>query len=249
MAQCLKYLVLTFLLISVTGCVAQNTQVNWNKTLEEKHLKNRQDSSTWDTELLKRDIEGNKERIPKPMRYGAFPVPKYELLGKESFKGVGNGGNFSGVDVNGKKILYSYFLVNKNALTQDFVGNKPNEVFFTIVTLTDFIDTINYTHAGVQVISRNNPDYIGQGFFRTRNDEIDYTAFLTANRDEYAIINMRLFNLKNGRIILIAPQKDGSLRSMQINPPILNDQELNDYINKILKQEDVKQFFTDKNNI
>src|SRR5690606_41842129 len=60
-------------------------------------------------------------------RYGAFPVPKYELLGKESFKGVGNGGNFSGIDVDGKKILYSYFFVNKNSFTQKFVGDKPNE--------------------------------------------------------------------------------------------------------------------------
>jgi hypothetical protein len=171
------------------------------------------------------------------------------LLGKESFKGVGNGGNFSGIDINGKKVLYSYFLVNKNALTQKFVGDKPNEVFFTIATLTDFIDTINYTHAGVQIISRNNPDYIGQGFFKTKEDIIDYVAFLTANRDEYAIVNMRLFNLRNGRILLIAPQKDGSLRSMQIRSPILSDKELPDYMNKVLQQDDVKSFFSNSSTI
>jgi len=249
MTQYIKYFLLTFSIFSATYCFAQNDTAKWNKKVEEKHLKNRQDSSTWDAELLRRDIEANKERVAKPIRYGAFPVPKYELLGKESFKGVGNGGNFSGIDVDGKKILYSYFFVNKNSFTQKFVGDKPNEVFFTIITLTDFIDTINYSHAGVQIISRNNPDYIGQGFFKTKSDEIDYTAFLTANRDEYAIVNMRLFNLKNGRIILIAPQKDGSLRSMQINPPILDDKELPNYIDTILKQEDIKHFFTDVNNI
>lgn len=245
----MKYLILTFFFLSTTYCYAQSDTVKWSKGLEEKHLKNRQDSSTWDTELLRRDIESNKERAARPMRYGAFPVPKYELLGKESFKGVGNGGNFSGIDINGKKIIYSYFLVNRNAFTQKFIGNKSNEVFVTIVTLTDLIDTINYSHAGVQVISRNNPDYIGQGFFKTKNDEIDYVAFLTANRNEYAIINMRLFDLKNGRIILVAPQKDGSLRSMQINPPILDDKELVNYIDKLLKQEAVRQFFVDTNNI
>lgn len=249
MTQYLKYLFLTFFILPSAFCFAQNDTIRWSKQLEDKHLKNRQDSSTWDAELLRRDIESNKERTAKPIRYGAFPVPKYELLGKESFKGVGNGGNFSGIDIIGKKILYSYFLVNKNNFIQKFIGDKPNEVFFTIIILTDFIDTTNYTHAGVQVISRNNPDYIGQGFFKTKKDEIDYTAFLTADRNEYAIINMRLFNLKNGRIILIAPQKDGSLRSMQINPPILDDKELPNYIDKILKQEDVKHFFTDGNNI
>jgi hypothetical protein len=245
-AKCLTLAFIAFLTIS---CKAQNATTNWNEKLERQHLKNRQDSSTWDSELLRRDIEGNKERPGKPMRYGAFPVPKYELLGKESFKGVGNGGNFSGIDINGKKVLYSYFLVNKNALTQKFVGDKPNEVFFTIATLTDFIDTINYTHAGVQIISRNNPDYIGQGFFKTKEDIIDYVAFLTANRDEYAIVNMRLFNLRNGRILLIAPQKDGSLRSMQIRSPILSDKELPDYMNKVLQQDDVKSFFSNSSTI
>jgi hypothetical protein len=60
---------------------------------------------------------------------------------------------------------------------------------------------------------------------------------------------MRLFNLKQGRIILIAPQKDGSLRSMQIKAPILDDKELNNYIDKLFKQENVNQFFSDTNNI
>lgn len=249
MKQYKKYLILIGIIFSSTFCFAQNETTVWNKKLEEKHLQNRQDTTTWDEELLQIDIEANKRRTNLPIRKGAFPVPKYELLGKESFKGVGNGGNFTGINLNGKKILYSYFLVNKNALTQQYIGEKANEVFFTIVTLTDFVDTTNFTHAGVHISSRNNPDYIGQGFFKTQKDEIDYTAFLTADRNEYAIVNMRLFNLKQGRIILIAPQKDGSLRSMQIKTPTLDDKELNNYIDEVLKQENVKQFFSDTNNI
>lgn len=245
----MKTFALTLFIFLAATCEAQKAVSEWTDKSEKQHLQNRQDSSTWDTELLRRDIESNKERAAKPMRYGAFPVPKYDLLGAESFKGVGNGGNFTGIDINGRKVLYSYFLVNKNAFTQKFIGDKPNEVFFTIVTLTDFIDTVNYTHAGVQVISRNNPDYIGQGFFKTKNDEIDYTAFLTASRDEYAIVNMRLFNLKNGRLVLIAPQKDGSLRSMQLKMPVLSDKELPDYINKTLQQDDVKKFFSNSGTI
>lgn len=249
MTNYIKFFAFILFAFFVTFCKAQEVISEWTEKSEKLHLQNRQDTATWGAELLRRDIESNKERIAKPIRYGAFPVPKYELLGKDSFKGIGNGGNFTGIDVNGKKVIYSYFLVNKNTLTQKFIGDKPNEVFFTIVTLTDFIDTVNYTHAGVQIISRNNPDYIGQGFFKTKTDEIDYIAFLTANRDEYAIVNMRLFNLKNGRIILIAPQKDGSLRSMQLETPILSDKELSDYINKILQQDNVKIFFNNGNNI
>jgi hypothetical protein len=230
--------------------IAQNSTIVWDEKRETQYLQNRQDSTKWDLNLLKKDLERNKETvISKPFAFGAFPIPKYELLGKDSFKGVGNGGEFSGLDLNGKKILYSYFLVNKNAINQKFIGDKPNEVFFTIVVLTDFVDATNFTHAGVHIISRNNPDFIGQGFFKTKNDEIDYTAFLTAERDEYAIVNMRLFNLKHGRTVLIAPQKDGSLRSIQIANPILSDKEIKAHIEKLLKQDDVKKFFTDDGNI
>ncbi len=74
-------------------------------------------------------------------------------------------------------------------------------------------------------------------------------AFLTANRDEFAVVNMRLFNLKLGRIILIAPQKDHSLRSLQLKAPILSTKELAGYLDKILKQDKVKSFFMDKGNL
>lgn len=82
-----KYLMRIGIIFSVTFCYAQDDTLIWNKKLEEKHLQNRQDTAMWDKELLRRDIEANKDRISKPMRMGAFPVPRYELLGKESLKG------------------------------------------------------------------------------------------------------------------------------------------------------------------
>ncbi len=249
MKNLLKDFFLILFILVATSCKTQNVTSGWNEKLGKQHLQNRQDSATWDADLLQKDLQRNKESVSKPIAFGAFPVPKYELLGKESFKGVGNGGNFLGIDLNGKKILYSYFMVNKNAFNKDLIGDKPNEVFFAIVMLTDFVDTVNFTHGGVHIISRNNPDYIGEGFFKTKTDEVDYTAFLTASRDEYAIVNMRLFNLKDGRTILVAPQKDGSLRSMQIKRPILSDKEITDHIEKVLKQDNVKEFFNNKGTI
>ena len=243
------YLLIVLAIPCLTFCSAQKNVLSWNKEKTLNHLANIGDSTKWDTVLLNRDRSANEERIAKPFRYGAFPVPKYELLGQGTFKGVGNGGNFTGISMYGKKILYSYFLVNKNSLIEKYIKDKPNEVFFAILVLSDFVDTVNFSHAGVQIISRNNPDYIGQGFFKTKDDEIDYIAFLTAERDEYAIVNMRLFNLKNGRFILIAPQKNGTIRSMQIQTPILSDTELESYIEKITKQENVMMFLKNKNNI
>ncbi len=240
--------IILFILFAIDS-KAQHSTINWTEKSERQHFLDREDSTTWDSVLLVGDLEQNKRKAMKPIAYGAFPVPRYNLLGKEAFKGVGNGGNFTGMSVGTKKILYSFFLANKNAITKKFISDKPNEIFFTIIVLTDFIDTINFSHAGLEVISRNNPDYIGQGFFKTKNNEIDYTAFLTATRDEYAIVNMRLFNLKEGRIILIAPQKDGSLRSMQIRSSILSDLDIKNYVEKLLRQDNTKKFFLSDGNI
>ncbi|HLO61090.1 MAG TPA: hypothetical protein VK179_20235 [Bacteroidales bacterium] len=230
-------------------CMGQNTTA-WNNEKEIKYLENREDSTTWNQELLTRDLDRNRETKSEPITYGAFPVPKYELLGQNSFKGIGSGGNLiQGIKTNGKTLLYSYFLVNSNTLNEQYLGNKENEIFFVIVVLTDFVDSVNFTHAGVQIISRNNPDYIGQGFFKTKKDQIDYVAFLTAFREEFAIINMRLFNLKYGRTILIAPQTDGSVRSKQIKGPVLTESEVDEYIRTLLKQDSIKNFFTTEGNI
>ncbi|GAA5024641.1 hypothetical protein GCM10011506_08400 [Marivirga lumbricoides] len=236
-------LISLFFLLSLES-YAQKDSLNWNKTKELEHLNNRQDSTKWNIEMLKQDIKyRNSKENRLPINFGAWPVPEYSLLGEDTFNGVGNGGNFTGIDLNEKKLLYSFFSVNKNRFNQKSLNNKPNEVFFSIVILTDFIDTKDYSHAGIYISSRNNPDYIGEGFFKTKNNKIDYLAFLTSNRDEYAIVNMRLFNLKHGRTILIAPQEDGSLRSMQIESPILSDIEIENFIKSLLEKKNVKTFF------
>ena len=233
-----------------TICLVRTLNPTWSVDQEKQHLKYRQDPNTWAWDLLKRDLDYISEGgTTNPIRFGAFPVPKYELLGKESFKGIGAGGNLSGIAYEGKTIVYGNFYANRNAINKPFIGDKPNEVFFTIVVLTDFVDTVHFTHGSLHMISRNNPDYIARGFFKTKKDEIDFTAFITASRDEFAIVNMRLFNLKYGRTILIAPQKDGALRSMQLTSPILSAMEIKNYIDKILKQKDVNKFFTNKENI
>jgi hypothetical protein len=242
-------LVLLSLPLFDVQCKCQDSS-KWNNEKEIEYLDNREDSTTWDQELLARDLNRNMEVKSEPMNYGAFPVPKYALLGQNSFRGIGNGGNLiKGIHIAGKTLLYSYFLVNRNTLNEQFIGEKENEIFFIIVMLTDFVDSVNFTHAGVQVISRNNPDYIGQGFFRTKSNQIDYLAFLTAFRDEFAVVNMRLFNLKFGRIVLIAPQIDGSLRSKQIKGPILTEKEVDEYVRTVLKQESIKEFIVKNGNI
>ncbi|MGL4513112.1 MAG: hypothetical protein ACRCT8_08455 [Lacipirellulaceae bacterium] len=221
------------------------SQDDWNERLERLRLQYRQDPTTWDQNLLKKDLEqvANDEPM-KPITFGAFPVPRYDLIGSARFKGVSNGGNFSGIDYFGKKIVYAYLGANRTSIRRDFVKDKPDGVFFTIVMLTDFIDQERYSHAGLNVSSRNTPDYLGAGFIKTSDNQVDFVAFDTAGGDAFAVVNLRLFNLRYGRTILIAPQDDLTIRSMQIVSPEMAADEATDYVNRLLERGDVKAFFS-----
>lgn len=213
----------------------------------------RQDSSFWDTEMLKSDLSSKNNRSTGPFTFGAFPVPRYDLIGKGTFAGLGNFGyNGAGTyykNIKDKTILYNSFFVKKNKLNENRLKKIGNEIFFQILVLTDTIDSVNFSHVGSEIISRNHPDYVGQGFYKTKNSKIEYVAFTTPEDESYAIVNTRLFNLNFGKTILVAPQKDGSLRSMQIESPQLSSEEINRYTDKLLQEEGIVEFFTKPGNI
>ena len=231
----------------------QSNKNFWTTEKSFKHLLDRQDSSTWDLDLFKEDLKNLNNNLHLLLEYGVFPEPKYDLIGKGSFTGLGNysapGGEAYEYKIENKTILYNSFFVSKNELNKMFLGDKKDEVFFQIIILTDLVDTVNYSHSSSQVLSRNHPDYIGQGSFKTKNNKIDYLAFITANRNSYAVINMRLFDLQMGKTILIAPQTDKSFRSLQIKSPQLTKDELDEYTEKLLTQNEIRDFFTKNGNI
>lgn len=251
-------LILVFASVSL-GVLAQTIKENfiWTKERAEEHLKNQSDSKKWDMELFKIDLNTVKKRAEKPSKnpitFGAFPVPKYEFVKGANFRGLGNywfnGSNGRVKKIGDKSLVYNTFFIGKNSMNSKYIGNKDSEVFFQIVVLTDYANSKNEGRASSHVTSRNHPHYIGEGMFQTKNTKIDYTAFITADRNSYAIVNMRLFDLSLGQTILIAPQKDKSLRSLQLNMPNLSYNEIDSYMNNILKRKDVIKFFTKKGNI
>lgn len=221
----------------------------WNAQKEQQHLLNRQDTATWDLTMLANDLAYRNSNEQLPFESAAFPNPDYDFVGEGSFKGVGNfglsGGDDNELKLGDKTILYNAFYVGASEVNQAFVGDKKDEVFFQIIVLTDFVDTLNYSHVLSEVVSRNHPHYIGQGYYKTQTSSIDYSAFIAANRDAYAIVNMRLFDLKFGKTILIAPQKDGSFRSMQVQSPPLSKEDIEAYTENLLKEQEIADFFGD----
>ena len=236
----------TFLFFALTlamYCSAQEGTFEWNLEKESAHNGHRNDSSTWKMDLLEVDKMAATFGA-KPMTYGAFPVPKYELV-NNGFEGIGNGGEWTGIPIKEKQVIYHNLYVGKKKGEE-----METEVFFTILVLTDTIDAESYTHTDVSSISRNHPHYTGQGFVKTKTSQVDFISFLTADENAYALVNLRLFDLRIGRIVLIAPQKDGSMRSLQLDAPVMSVEDMDQYIKNFLSEDtQTIDFFAAKGNI
>ena len=240
-------LVLAVFLACKNPSKLENDSSIWNQQKREQYLNNRNDSTSWDNEMLNRDKQLIGIGEFGPFEIGVFPVPKYELLGKDSFKGLGN--KNEDFKVGDKTVVMNSFFVAKNDINKERLGDKHSEVFFHLLVLTDTLDNENYNLNKNIAISRNHPDYVAQGFVKTKTNVIDYFAFDTAEGESYAIINTRLFNLNFGGTILIAPQKDGTFRSLQIKIPLLTSETIIDYTESIIEEDKVLKLFNGKDAI
>lgn len=227
----------------------QTKSFRWDSDSKKEHKENRESPGKWSAANLEADMD-DIEITGRPMVEGVYPVPDYNLVGKGSYSGNGTIGNYKGILLEDKTVLYNGFYQKKSSINESILGDNSDEVYFVIVCLTDTVDLKGYSHMESSASSRNHPDYIGQGSINTRDNRIDFISFLTADRDNYAIVNLRLFDLNLGRVILIAPQQDGSLRSMQVEAPPLSSEAVEVYItNKLLKESAVYSFFTNDGNI
>ena len=248
----MRIAILLLLFFPLFSCNAQNWTIK-----EKEQLKiNRENPKTWDNELIKNDFDSNKYfdsiKVEKqPFRLSVFPVPKYDLIGKNSFKGLNSGANFS-YKIANKNLVNAFFSSAKNDFNKNYLKEKNDEVFFNIIVLSNFYNdtNINAENFQLNVISRNHPDYLGQGMIKTKNEKIEFVAFITAERKQFAIVNSRLFDLELGRTILIAPQKDGSLRSMQIkSEEIIDFKNLKNYNQSLINDKKIIEFFNSENTI
>lgn len=244
-----RILFILILIISTTSCSKKKTgnENLWSETKRLEYLQNLNDSTTWDYEMFESDRSITEIGDYGPFEIGTFPVPKYDLIGKGSFKGLGNFGET--FILKNKTLFMNSFFINNNEFNKTRLKGRKNDVFFQIIIATDTVDTINYNLTGSIVISRNHPDYLGQGFIKTKNNRIDYLAFQTPENNAYAIINTRIFNLNYGKTILIAPQKDKTLKSLQIKTPELTSDSVLEYTKKLIKEEETIEFFNENKKV
>jgi hypothetical protein len=219
----------------------QGEYKGWGLAQEKAHVLRREDPATWDKEVLDADKELLQDFRGRPFAFGVFPVPRYDLVGTRSFRGAGALRlEFPWHD---RYVLGHAFFITRSPVNQEFIGNRKDEVFFLILVLSDQKVRPDGSNASGQIISRNHPHIIGQGLFKTAASEIDYLAFQTADRNAYAVVNMRLFDLRAGRVVLVAPQPDGTLRSVQVEAPVLASTEVKDFAAKLLREPRVVALF------
>jgi hypothetical protein len=233
-----------FLAAGAITATLQREYMGWGLDQEKAHVQRREDPATWDMRLLDIDRKDAKENPGRPLVVGAFPVPEYDLVGKGAYAGFGTTGNID-YRWHDHYVAAAAFSANRSSVNEAFIGDREDEVFFHILVLSDKKDSF----AGGLVLSRNLPHATGQGVIKTSKSEIDYVAFQTADRNAFAIVNMRLFDLRAGRVVIIAPQKDGTLRSMQVEAPVLESKELKEFDAKLLKDPKVVKFLDMPGNI
>lgn len=240
-----KIVITLFLIASYTVLQAQSSApVYWTWDKAKQHAAAQNDPEKWDQELLAEDLEYlETDDNSLPIHAGVFPVAFYDTPGT-------GGSNTSYFQKGGKSFMSKSFVVKKGEHNAVYLGEERlQEAYFTFVLLTDFIDTLNYTHAMTYAESRNHPHYICEGTLKTQKQNIDFLAMMTGDRNNYAVINMRFFDLRFGQTILIAPQKDGSLRFLQVKSPGLNSITAKAYVGKLLDQPEIMHFFEQPGNI
>lgn len=245
----MKQTTLLFALLLFTSMYSFSQDLG-TKTLEEiriKQIENIKNPELWDMERMKGDIKDINERLP--IRDGAFPVPHYNSLFGFDYRGGGEVNNRMArslpeyrINVEDKEIVFTSFHIGNSPFYQE---EKRNTAFFTIISVTDTVDTDNFALGSSYFLSRNHPDYGGEGSFITKDNKVEFVAFTTPDKGSFAVVNMRLFHLEYGNIILVTPQKDGSFRSLQIQGSVPAAGDSFDYIRRnVLQREGVIKFLT-----
>jgi hypothetical protein len=232
------------------SCDSQNpkkefdNKTEWNWSLEDAntHAQNFNDSAKWELKTLKMEVD-NLGKFPKldlPLYDSPFPTPNYSS--------PGNGNGSVETEIAGKKIIGHNVIIGKGEHSKHLFNNASDKyiTYFTILVVADGQEKEN----PVLATSRNHPHYLSQGSLNTSTkSRVDWVAVQLADKNAYAIINSRLFDLEIGRLILVAPQKDGSIRFYQTKAPPMNAEEREKFIENLKSDANAIDFFKNENNI
>lgn len=167
--------------------------------------------SKMDWEQFQNDLKFVDEINEFPLGNGVFPVSEYESSG--------NGNVEKKIQILDFDLIQQSVFVYQGDYNKSFFNGvkDPNQelIYFTILVKASFQDSLNQ----IMSSSRNHPIYLGQGIVKLKdNRSIRWVASQSDDlRHDMAIVNMKYFDLTKGRLIIVVPMEDGSLRYKQLN--------------------------------
>ncbi|WP_420457900.1 hypothetical protein [Neolewinella sp.] len=207
----------SFLLLALTVCsctrvLAQMLDSVWTQADAADYVTRHNDSTTWDMELFAEDLAHESDTVWARSLKPALsplptPVPGYDW-GYVSMR-------ITELDIADKTILGATY-----AYAYDQYRHKPTEdslayygTFFNIFVLTD---TVGDNTRALMVNSRNAPHYLGTGKQLTSIGPVEFAQLSLASGENFAIVSQQYFDLRQGRTVLVAPLRDGSVRFLQL---------------------------------
>lgn len=173
-----------------------NGQVD-NKQLTKDTLTN---EAGWDLKLYQQDVETYKqfktELAVYPMTLSAFPVKNYDYAVLSTSAPFYENG-------------HTYIRLN--------IGDYPDfnsdstRIAGSLIFQVDELKTNENTF----VQSRNWPYLTAQGTFEVDSHPFDWVFLETPDKNAYFMVNMKLFDLKLGKQVVIFPNPDGSFTYKQ----------------------------------
>ena len=205
----------------------------WNFEELNKKAIQHLDSTKWDLELFKQDIDTYKiysEVFQSyPLNKSPFPVAKYDYaVSSIPFLIKVESRIFKGIRIGEYENPESEKIIDK--LTLLVLTNDKNAEESTLVD------------------SRNYPYLTAQGVFKVINNEFDW--IFTYSPDGYStlLLNMKLFDLRFGETVIIYPQTDKSFLYEQIKDSPNNYENFKDFTKSIIENPKVKnQLISHKN--
>ncbi|MEO0734402.1 MAG: hypothetical protein AAFZ52_16315 [Bacteroidota bacterium] len=229
------FLIAFFLLSSLAA------QKTWTAADRAAYAHRNDNPTSWDSTMLHEDLEWHREPPTWPTEAAITEIPSPVADYDWGYCAL------RGVELTvGEQTVVGY---NVAYAKGDYRPQEKGyyDSYFTILVLTDWPQVTNRV---AHIVSRNYPHYLSTGKFRTSTGDLDWVQMNLAGGENFAIVSQRYFDLREGRTLLVAQQKDGSLRFRQLDrsPGIVerggDTPSLEAYLSDLEKNAIVRKFFT-----
>ncbi len=198
-----------------------------------KQFENQYNALKIDKEMLYGDLQNFDKNNDSPLNYIPFPVPNYNYFYQDSFKGLQSFITYK--NYNGHTIVF-FTAVSPKVSNKQFTNSF--EILLSIGFISEFLPQDIFENVKINILSRNHPDYIFSGKIDNKFMKHEFVAFRTFENISFAIVNMKLFDLVNGNLILITPHEKGyfTFNQININKDFSNKENFEDFIDKNIEK-------------